>query len=311
MRQEPEFDIAIALTSDHALMACGFLAKLREFHPHNGIFIITDEKSVSTASNIAEAFNALEVVVTTSMGFNCLEWGEIVTSKFVVFNLPTNRPVVFLDIDQVITRDINVFVREFVDSGVLLAGGADDEPLRNQFQSGKIPEGLNGSETVVVNTGAFITRPNKDFFDLILRSIPKYSGTTRLPTQGLINGILYEENIPFKVYGDDFMIGPFNKHILDNPCSAALLHLWTPRPPFMFPNPKRVGVDGDLTWDQCVKDFEMTNLGVRYPICEIEYLYLEQMYLFESKFGSRLSSIERPAGHRKCYEEFVALYEQR
>lgn len=296
------FAVAIALTHDHALMACGFLAKLRYFHPQCDLFIITDQSSLQTASNIAEAFDAKKTVVTDNMGFDCLEWGPIVTSKFRVFDLPTNKPVVFLDIDQILAKPIDGFVKKFLESNVILAGGADDEPLCNQFQDGKTPEGLDPNITKVINTGAFITIPNQEMYEEIRLSIPRFSGLTRLPTQGLINGLLHEKGIPFDVYGDEFMIGPFNKNVID-PESAALVHLWTPRPPFMWPNPKRTGVDGDLTWEECVSNFEAN--GVRYPFERLRDEYMQQMFLFEKNYSELASTIEKPDLHNIHYHDFL------
>lgn len=291
--REDRFAVAIALTSDHALMGCGFLAKLRQFHPRCDLFIFTDEESLDVAAAISGAFGGLPPVVTDRMGFDCLEWGSIVTSKFRVFSLPTEKPVLFLDIDQIITRALYSYVDFYVENQILIAGGADDELLGAQFRFGSTPLWLDPAEDKVINTGAFIARPDRDIFNLIRKSIPIYSGLTRLPTQGLLNGILHEYKIPYHVFGDDFMIGPFNRRICDIPTSAALIHLWTPRPPFMYPNPLRVGVDGDLTWEECVASFDH-EVDTRYPYEHIRTLYLEQIELFETTVGMSMPMVIRP-----------------
>lgn len=300
-----EFAIVIALTHDHALMACGFLAKVRHFHPLCDLYIITDRHSLDTATRVAYGFGAKETIVTDEMGFDCLEWGTIVTSKFRVFDLPTDKPVVFLDIDQILTKPIDSFVHRFINSDCIIAGGSDDEPLGNQFLKGRIPVGLDPNATKVLNTGAFITRPNKKVFEMIKDEIPKFSGLVRLPTQGLINGFLYQRNLRFDTYKDDFMIGPFNSRVLDQPSTAALVHLWTPRPPFMFPNPHREGVDGDLTWVKCVSDFESKNLGKKYPFAFLRDSYMAQIEIFEERYSEIILNIERPLAHLNHYNIFL------
>lgn len=299
-----QFAVAIALTHDHALMACGFLAKLRYFHPSCDLFVITDESSLQTATRVAKGFDAKAPVVTDKMGFDCLEWGPVVTSKFRVFDLPTDKPVVFLDIDQILAKPINSFVGKYLASDAIIAGGADDEPLGNQFKDGQTPPGLDPKANLVINTGAFIAMPDPAIFQMIKMAIPKFSGLTRLPTQGVINGLLYQNDLRFDVFGDEFMIGPFNKRVADQPSSAALIHLWTPRPPFIFPNPKRIGVDGNLTWEQCVEDFERKN-RVKYPFIFLRNEYMAQMRLFEEKFSHLMPDIERPQGHLDQYRSYL------
>ncbi|MBG77466.1 MAG: hypothetical protein CL570_00335 [Alphaproteobacteria bacterium] len=300
-----QFAVAIALTHDHALMACGFLAKLRHFHPGCDLFIITDKPSLQTATEIAKGFDAKEPIVTDKMGFDCLEWGAIVTSKFRVFDLPTDKPVMFLDIDQILAKPVTSFVEKYLKSDAIIAGGADDEPLGNQFKGGQTPAGLDPNANLVINTGAFVTIPDPEIFQMIKRAIPEFSGSTRLPTQGLINGLLYQNDLRFDVYGDDFMIGPFNKRVLDKPSSATLIHLWTPRPPFMFPNPQRTGVDGNLTWKQCVIEFEETHKE-KYPYAYLRNEYMNQMRVFEEKFSRLVPNIERPQGHLNHYHKFLS-----
>ena len=296
------FDLAIAVTHDYALMACGFLAKLRFFHPRNDLYIITDEASKINAEEIACAFNAKNVVVTNHMGFECLEWGAIVTSKFRVFDLPTTRPVVFLDIDQILNAPLDGFVDRYIHSGVVIAGGQDDKPMHRQFQDGKLPAGLNPTETAIINTGAFIATPDKGFYKKILDAIPSYSGLIKLPTQGLINGLLYLDKIPFDVYGDDFMVGPFSPALLNRQNQPALIHLWTPRPAFVVPNPPRKGINGEITWENCVASFECANQAP-YPVFELKRMYMEQMRLFEQRYSHILPNVDRPEAHRFHYTE--------
>ena len=301
---ETEFAIAIAMTADHALMACGFLAKVRQYHPNNRLYIFTVEDSLEISAAIAKAFGGETPVLTDKMGMDCLEWGSIVTSKIRVFALETDLPVVFLDIDQVLTGPLDRFVVDYVRSGHVVAGGADDETLGGQFRAGSLPRDLDPTETRIINTGAFIARPDRKIFEGICHAMAEFSGLSRLPTQGLVNGFLYRNQIPFKVFGDEFMIGPFNSRVTDRPCSATLIHLWTPRPPFMYPNPRRPGVDGDLTWQTCVRDFERTN-GVAYPYQLLRDLYMEQIAIFERSQGRMLAQVDRPDGHSRHFSDYV------
>lgn len=298
--RDEQFAIAVAVTTDHALMACGFLSQLRHFHPTVDLFIFTDCETETLAHRIAKAFGARPPITTDDMGFSCEEWGPIVTAKFRVFSLPTERPVMFLDIDQIITKPLTPFVDRFLASGLFVAGGSDDEPMGNQFKAGCTPSWISPHEEKILNTGAFIARPRADLAALIERSIPEYRGIVRLPTQALINGILHRYSIPFDLYGDDFMIGPFNPRILDVPASATLLHLWTPRPPFMAPNPVRPGIDGSLTWRACVEAFEATT-GQEYPTIWLRNAYMNQMEMFETRYAAVIPGVDRAPLHVHHY----------
>ncbi|MGR8934542.1 MAG: hypothetical protein ACU837_09175 [Gammaproteobacteria bacterium] len=66
-----KFAVAIAVTHDHALMACDLLAKLRHFHPGCDLYIFTDEPSLYTALKIAKGFDA-EAPVVTDFRFNAV-----------------------------------------------------------------------------------------------------------------------------------------------------------------------------------------------------------------------------------------------
>lgn len=300
-----KFAVAIALTHDHALMACGFLAKLRHFHPGCDLYIITDAPSLKTAIKIAKGFDAKEPVVTDSMGFDCLEWGPIVTSKFRVFDLPTDKPVVFLDIDQILAKPLEPFIGKYLESGAVIAGGADDGSLGMQFKQGQTPAGIDPDATLVINTGAFIAIPDRHLFQTIKNEIPNFSGLTRLPTQGVINGILYQNDLHFEVFGDEFMIGAFNDRVVDQPSSATLIHFWSPKPPFLLPNPRRKNAGGNLSWEQCVVNFERRNAGRKYPFIFLRDEYMAQINLFEKRFSRAIPDIERPLGHRKHYTDYL------
>ncbi|MDX9690694.1 MAG: hypothetical protein RBT70_09605, partial [Alphaproteobacteria bacterium] len=77
----------------------------------------------------------------------------------------------------------------------------------------------------------------------------------------------------------------------------ALIHLWTPRPPFVVPNPPRKGVNGDITWEDCVALFERVNQEL-YPTAELKRMYMEQVRLFEQRYSHRLPDLHRPKAHR-------------
>ena len=63
-------------------------------------------------------------------------------------------------------------------------------------------------------------------------------------------------------------------------------------------------MDGDLTWEQCVAEFETEN-EVTYPYAFLRNQYMAQMKLFEERFSRRIPDIERPQGHLDHYQTFL------
>ncbi len=149
--REHSFVVAIALTQEYIPMACGLLAKLRDMHSDFDLYIITNQESYPEVVYVAEVFEAESVVVSEKINLNHKGWGEIVSAKLLVFGLPTLKPIIFLDVDQILLKPLNSFIHDYINSNVEIAGAKDNKQLGGQFIKGKLPKGL-GADWDAINT---------------------------------------------------------------------------------------------------------------------------------------------------------------
>ncbi len=133
----------------------------------------------------------------------------------------------------------------------------------------------------------FITRSNTDLYELLLDAIEDYNNCILYPTQGLINGVIYQNQISKKIYGSELMIGPFDESILLP--KVALIHIWKPRPTFVYLDKSSVYNNEDAEWNDCIREFEFKYKGSRYPVDYIKTVYHEQIDLFMQNYRNSLS----------------------
>ena len=271
---EPRFAVAVALTSPYLAMAAGLLARLRALHPACDVFVYTDRASRADADRLAARVGAANVACPAPLDYDCGEWGGIVQAKFHVMGRNYGAPIVFLDVDQVLYRRLSPFVAEFIGSGAAIAGSPDDEGLPEQFQDGCAPPGACAGMPAI-NSGAFMVRPDPGLHRLVTDALPRFAGRARLPTQAVINGVIHAEGVTLHRFGDDFMAGPFSPRVLERPRRCALIHFWTPRPPFMHPNAAR---SGERSYQSLTREFQRV-WGVPYLEAELERDYRSQMAL--------------------------------
>lgn len=270
------FAVVVALTTEYIEMALGILAALRFYHPEVDLIIYTDATSRSNVKSVADRFCATDLRIQPPTPFEFGDWNSIVSVKFDIFGLRYAHPILYLDVDQILYRSLAPYVDAFERSGALVAGSLDDEALGQQFKAGAIPLDID-INAPAINTGAFFIRSDPAIHRRIRGSLDYFSARARLPTQSVINGLIQMDGLPLHVFGEDFMAGPFSRRVLDNPRTSALIHFWTPRPPFMKPSPVR---HGELTYDE-MKDRFLVSFGVSYPEDELERDY--RYYLERAK----------------------------
>lgn len=277
----PRFGVVMALTLDHLEMASGLLAALRLHHPDADLFLYTDAASPEIG-RLADVFSAADLTVQRSLPYACGDWNPIVTVKFDIFGLRYPEPLLYLDVDQILYQGLAPFVAAFARSGAALAGSPDDESFAEQFQPAAAPPGI-AEDAPAINTGAFLIRSDPALHRRILDSLGYFSGRGRLPTQSVINGLVQLDGLPLLLFGEEFMAGPFSRRVLDQPRSSALIHFWTPRPPFMKPSPVR---QGEATYAALKKSFG-ERYGVAYPEEQIEREYRSQLERAELRIVAR------------------------
>lgn len=271
-RSSARFGVVVALTHEYLKMASGLLAALRREHPDIDLFIYTDAASVVTVKQLADAFSATDLTVQRVLSYPCGDWSPIVTVKFEIFGRRYPEPLVYLDVDQILYHGLSPFVDAFTRSGAILAGSSDDESFTEQFKLGASPLGI-APDAPAINTGAFVFRTDPALHRLILNSLDYFSERGRLPTQSVINGLVQMEGLPLHLFGESFMAGPFSRRVLDQPRTSALIHFWTPRPPFMTPNPVR---QGEAPYEVLKYLFE-ERFGIPYPEQQLEQEYRNQL----------------------------------
>lgn len=268
----PDFAVAMAFTYDYAEMAAGLLARVRQYHPLADLFLFTDEESYSAAKTLANAFSATDLRLASIRDYPCGDWNSIVTAKFDIFGLSYADPILFLDTDQILYRELTNFIEKFANSGAALAGSADDESFADQFKPGAALDGI-AADAPCINTGAFMIRADASLYRRVVKSLDYFAGRGRLPTQSVINGLAQIDRLPILLFGEDFMAGPFSAPVLHFPRTSALLHFWTPRPPFMKPNPIR---QGEISYEVLKRKFSDT-FGEEYPEEQLRLEYVEQL----------------------------------
>jgi hypothetical protein len=261
-------------------MASGLLARVRAFHPDCDLFIYTNAASRSSASRLARQVGATDLICPAKLDYDCGQWDSIVQAKFQLLGQPYSAPIVFLDVDQVLYCGLEPFVSAFAESGAMIGGSPDDETLAQQFEPGCVPSGVT-AEMAAINTGAFIVHPDRTFYRLVIDALPYFEGRARLPTQAVINGVVHAEKLPVRWFGDEFMAGPFSGRVLEVPRRCALIHFWSPRPPFMFPNVTRAG---ERSYHELKREFEQSQ-GAPYPEAQLEGDYRSQLMLGEALAG--------------------------
>lgn len=151
--------------------------------------------------------------------------------------LADEEAVVVLDPDQILYRPLDALVATFLASGADFGASVDNETVAAQFK--RLPDVLAPhAERAGLSSGTMIVRPSQAMYDAYLDAARRFAADARYPDQAVLNILAYVEG-RWQPFGDELQLLHLSPAILDPEHGSCLVHLYTPRPDWCGPSPRR------------------------------------------------------------------------
>src|ERR1700733_14634008 len=130
--------MTFVLAFDEAYIRMGkaVINAIHHYHDSPSIFLYTTYKVHPCFLELASTYPNLEIIPFKNRGYHFGDWHPLIWAKIEAFGLDVKGPIIFLDADMIIYKNLEPFVNNFSASGRLIGASTDFAPLVKQFNSG-------------------------------------------------------------------------------------------------------------------------------------------------------------------------------
>lgn len=231
----------VPVSGAYVRMARALGNSVRHFHPGSHVVVATSGPSSSdpiTALISDGPFD--ELISFPVMDVKDEGYSSVIWTKLQVIGRELAEFLVILDADLMMYDRIDSLVREFEESGQLLAATLDDDPFLGAAFKRDGHRRRSATGVRALSACLIIVRPSSTVAESVLALAREMDGETRWPEQAVLSAFA-AENGGWCELGRRSVIQCRDEAVLRDPLDAVFLHVGSPRPEVFGASPRRWG----------------------------------------------------------------------